>query len=176
MNGIAGAYGRPKTQALRKVDAAGTWQFVGDCGGDHACRKHAVGDTGLEDGRCRVFGVDMQGIVVARHCGEQDNVGFGDRLGESRRHADSQIGEFVATKLVHGTILSASIFEKDAEFARPRSVNDARMASTGRLPRLVAAQRSGLSAASSRRFTSLFAKSGLCAFTFVESPFGSRRS
>src|ERR1700723_4802322 len=74
----------------------------------------------------------MQGIFVARHCGEQDNVGFGDRLGESRRHADSQIGEFVATKLVHGTILSASIFEKDTEFARARSVNDARMASTGR--------------------------------------------
>src|ERR1700684_4006142 len=133
MNGIAGAYGSPKAQVLREEDAAGPWKIVGDSGGDHACRKNAMGDTGLEDGRCRVFGVDMQGIVVARHCGEQDNVGFGDRLGESRRHADSQIGEFVATKLVHGAILSASIFEKDAEFARARSVSDTRMASTGRL-------------------------------------------
>ena len=47
-----------------------------------------------------------------------------------------QIGEFVAAKLVHGTVLSASAFEGDTGFGiRARSVRsakDARMAARGR--------------------------------------------
>jgi hypothetical protein len=119
-----------------------------------------------------VFGVDMQGIVVARHCGEQDNVGFGNRLGESRRHADSQIGEFVAAKLVHRTIISASTFEKDTRSgirARSvRSVNDPRIVATGRPALSVCRAVARFVCSFIKAFTSLFAACGLWAHISFE--------
>src|ERR1700734_754752 len=123
----------------------------------------------------------MQGIVVARHCGEQDNVGFGDRLGESRRHADSQIGEFVATELVYGTILSSSLFEGEIQFgirARSiRSVRDARMVATGR-PALTGCRATNRFICSFiRAFTlTVCQRPPLRPYTPANSPFALRRS
>ena len=90
--------------------------------------------------RRRVFDVDVQSIVVARHGREQDDIGFGDRLGESRRHANPQIGESVPAKLVHLAVVSACMFETNKGFAiragSPRSGKHSRMATTLRPIRL----------------------------------------
>src|ERR1700674_6117047 len=79
---IVGPDRRPESQALRHVDAARTGQLVGDRRGDYACRQQSMGNAALENGACRELLVDVDGVVVAGHGGEQDDVGFRDGLGE----------------------------------------------------------------------------------------------
>ena len=58
-------------------------------------RQHAVRNGALEDGLGGVVGVEMNGVLVARHLGERDDVGFADRLGEGCLHADFEVLEMV---------------------------------------------------------------------------------
>src|SRR6476469_3685160 len=102
---IAGPDRRPESQALRHVDASRTGQLVGDRRGDYACRQQSMGYAALENGACRELLVDVDGVVVAGHGGEQDDVGFRDGLGERGAHPDPQICKCVTSELIHRTAL-----------------------------------------------------------------------
>ena len=41
---------------------------------------------------------DVHRVVIARRAGEQDNVGFGNRLGEDRAHTDFEVFVVVAVQ------------------------------------------------------------------------------
>jgi hypothetical protein len=60
-----------------------------------------MGNAALENGACRELLVDVDGVVVAGHGGEQDDVGFRDGLGERRPHPDPQIIKCVTSELIH---------------------------------------------------------------------------
>src|SRR6476660_2203953 len=64
-----------------------------------------MGNAALENGACRELLVDVDGVVVAGHGGEQDDVGFRDGLGERGAHPDPQICKFVTSELIHRTAL-----------------------------------------------------------------------
>ncbi len=62
-----------------------------------------MGNAALENGACRELLVDVDGVVVAGHGGEQDDVGFRDGLGERGAHPDPQICKSVTSELIHRT-------------------------------------------------------------------------
>src|SRR5208283_3500762 len=70
--------------------------------------QEAMRDAAAEMGRGGIFLVDVHGVIVAGNGGEQDNVGFRDRLGEGRRHAGRQIFYVIAIELVHFSLFLRS--------------------------------------------------------------------
>src|SRR5216684_2700137 len=99
---VADAHRRAEAQVLRQVDRAGARQARGDGGGEKARRENAVDDAALEAGGAGIGLVEMDRVVVAGNIGEFDDVGFGDGVLVSFRHADREILEGVA-----GTVLLA---------------------------------------------------------------------
>ena len=118
-HGIAGPNGRPEPQVLGHVDGAGTGQLVGERCRDHAGRQHAVGDTALEDGGRRELLVGMDGVVVARHGREQDDIGFRDGLGVGRGHPHAKLFEFITTELIHRTTLPSILCKPERHLVEP---------------------------------------------------------
>jgi len=64
-----------------------------------------MGNAALENSARRELLVSVNGVVVAGHAREQDDVGFRDGLGKDRGHPNAKLIEFIATELIHRTIL-----------------------------------------------------------------------
>ncbi len=90
-HGVADLHRRLEVQRLRNVDGAGAGELHAEHRRDVGGRQHAVRDALLEHGRCRVVGIDVHGIPIARDIGERrDDVGR-HRVAEAGLLADAKV-------------------------------------------------------------------------------------
>jgi hypothetical protein len=90
---VADSNGLVELQRLRAIDRAGAGKPGAQDGGDQRCAPHAVGDHGVQVGRLGEFPVDVLRVHVARHGGEQVDVGRGERALDARAIADGDLVE-----------------------------------------------------------------------------------
>jgi len=71
---VAHAHRRAEFQCLAQIDGAGAGQPRAEHGRDQRAAPHAMGDDAVELGGGGVFGIEVGGVHVTRHHGEQRDV------------------------------------------------------------------------------------------------------